>query len=175
MASSSCSTKIKEPMARHNTGTYMGLQIRDPNGGVDKPVPGYGLQFDTYQYFGCDPLEENYVAIIEDVICSSAKVYRPFANVDDNPWHAFEFTNTNRHIECTLDGTIVHGLKTRITPIRRSASAPARAHRFPMRSSTISRSGQRRVALPPIASFLRVLVLSNSSSSSGSSYGFSLT
>lgn len=101
--------KDKGAYGTPDSGTYMGFQIRDPTGGVDKPVLGYGLQFDTYQYIGCDPLQENYVAIVEDVICSSAKVYRPFAYVDDNLWHAVEFTYTNRHIECTIDGTIVHG------------------------------------------------------------------
>ena len=100
--------KDKGAYGTPDSGTYMGFQTRNPNGS-DNPVAGYGLQFDTYQYGGCDPVQENYVAIVEDVICNSAKVYRPFAIIDDNIWHSIEFTYTNRHLSCTIDGTIVHG------------------------------------------------------------------
>jgi hypothetical protein len=91
-----------------DSGTYMAFQTRNPNGS-DNPVPGYGLQFDTYQYRTCDPLLENYVAIIQNVVCNSAQVYRPYAKIDDNIWHSVEFTFTNGHLACTIDGSAVEG------------------------------------------------------------------
>jgi hypothetical protein len=91
-----------------DSGSYMAFQTRNPNGS-DNPVAGYGLQFDTSQYSGCDPLLENYVAIIQDVVCNSAQVYRPYAKIDDNIWHSVEFTFTNGHLACTIDGSAVEG------------------------------------------------------------------
>jgi hypothetical protein len=100
--------KDKSAYGTPDSGTYMAFQTRNPNGS-DNPVPGYGLQFDTYQYSGCDPLLENYVAIVQDVICDSALVYRPFGKIDDNIWHSVEFTFHNGHLACTVDGQTVHG------------------------------------------------------------------
>ena len=102
--------KDKSAYAIHppDSGTYMAFQTRNPNGS-DNPVQGYGLQFDTYQYSGCDPLLENYVAIIKDVMCNSALIYRPYSKIDDNVWHSVEFTYDTRHLACTIDGQTVHG------------------------------------------------------------------
>jgi hypothetical protein len=91
-----------------DSGTYMAFQTRNPDNSKN-PVPGYGLQFDTYQYRGCDPLLENYVAIVQNVICHSAQVYRPFDKIDDNTWHSVEFTFNNGHLACTVDGSAVEG------------------------------------------------------------------
>jgi len=100
--------KDKSAYGTPDSGSYMGFQTRNPNGS-DNPVPGYGLQFDTYQYGGCDPLQENYVAIVQDVICNSAQIYHPFAKIDDNAWHSVEFTFTDGRLACTIDGKTVHG------------------------------------------------------------------
>ena len=100
--------KDKAAYGTPDSGSYMGFQTRNANG-TDNPVPGYGLQFDTYQYVDCDPVQENYVAIVEDVICNSAKVYRPFEMIDDNIWHSVEFTYRNRRLTCVIDDITIHG------------------------------------------------------------------
>jgi hypothetical protein len=86
----------------------MGFQTRNRDGS-DNPVPGYGFQFDTYQYIGCDPLQDNYIAIIQDVVCKSAQIYRPWTQIDDNLWHSVEFRFTNGRLVATIDGTTVQG------------------------------------------------------------------
>lgn len=91
-----------------DSGTYMAFQTRNPNNS-DNPVPGYGLQFDTYQYATCDPLTQNYIAIVEDVICKSQMVYQPLTTIDDNIWHSVEFRFTNGKMECTIDGKTLQG------------------------------------------------------------------
>jgi hypothetical protein len=100
--------KDKSAYGTPDSGSYMGFQTRNPDGS-DNPVPGYGLQFDTFQYSGCDPVQENYVAIVQDVICNSALVYRSFTKIDDNTWHSVEFTFHNGHLACTIDGQTVQG------------------------------------------------------------------
>lgn len=91
-----------------DSGTYMAFQTRNPDNS-DNPVPGYGVQFDTYQYTTCDPLTQNYIAIVEDVICKSQKVYQPLTTIDDNVWHSVEFVFTKGKMECTIDGKILQG------------------------------------------------------------------
>ncbi|HST08838.1 MAG TPA: hypothetical protein VLL05_00560, partial [Terriglobales bacterium] len=90
-----------------DSGQYMAFQTRNPDNSKN-PVRGYGLEFDTYVNAPhCDPLSENYVAIVHDRICDSALVYRPFNKIDDNIWHSVEFTFRNGHLECTVDGSTV--------------------------------------------------------------------
>ena len=86
----------------------MAFQTRNVNGS-DNAVAGYGLQFDTFEYSNCDPLLENYVAVIQNVVCNSALVYRPLPKIDDNIWHYVEFTYHNGHLTCTIDHQTVHG------------------------------------------------------------------
>src|SRR5215831_17607435 len=90
-----------------DSGTYMAFQTRNSDGS-DNPVRGYGLHFDTYQYSGCDPVLENYVAVAQDIICKSL-IYRPYDKVDDNVWHSVEFTFDHGELACTIDGKTVHG------------------------------------------------------------------
>src|SRR5690349_3270819 len=101
--------KDKGAYGTPDSGTYMAFQTRNPNGS-DNPVPGYGLQFDTYQYATCDPLvNQNYVAIVQDVICNSAMVFQPFSLIDDNVWHSVEFRFTDGRMTCTVDGKFFQG------------------------------------------------------------------
>jgi hypothetical protein len=100
--------KDKSAYGTPDSGTYMGFQTRNRDGS-DNPVSGYGLQFDTYQYVGCDPLQTNYIAIIQDVVCQSAQIYRPFTEIDDNVWHSVEFRFTNGRLVAMVDGTTLQG------------------------------------------------------------------
>jgi Bacterial lectin len=99
--------KDKDAYGVPDSGSYMGFQTRNANGS-DNPVPGYGVQFDTYQYSGCDPILENYVAIAEDAICNH-QVYQPCSKIDDNKWHFVEFAYNNAHLSLTIDGRTVSG------------------------------------------------------------------
>jgi len=102
--------KNKGAYGTPDSGTYMAFQTRNRNGS-DNPVPGYGLQFDTYQYGGCDPLvRQNYIAIVKDVICNSAIIYAPFDEIDDNVWHSVEFRFTAGRMACIIDGNTFQGL-----------------------------------------------------------------
>jgi hypothetical protein len=96
--------EIQHP--RPAAGQYMAFQTTNPDYS-NNPVPGYGLEFDTFYNALCDPLSENYIAIVQDVICESAQVYRPFNKIDDDIWHSVEFTFKNGHLACTIDGSTV--------------------------------------------------------------------
>jgi hypothetical protein len=87
-------------------GQYMAFETLNRDF-TTNPVPGYGLEFDTYYNTQCDPLPVNYVAIVKDVICESAQVYRPFKKIGDNVWHSVEFTFKNGLLACTIDGSPV--------------------------------------------------------------------
>ncbi len=143
--------KDKSAYGTPDSGTYMGFQTRNPDG-TDNRVPGYGLQFDTYQYGGCDPVQENYVAIVQDVICNSAQIYQPFTKIDDNTWHSVEFTFTDGRLACTIDGKTctAYPSSIQITPTPASASARAQARMSPIKSSTTSRSGSPTTESRPL-------------------------
>ena len=106
--------KDKSAYGVPDSGSYMGFVTRNPDN-TKNPVPGYGLQFDTYQYSGCDPLLENYVAIIQDHICNGtgpgelALIYRPWTQIDDNLWHSVEFRFTNGRLVAIIDGQTLQG------------------------------------------------------------------
>ena len=95
-----------ESHVRPADGQYMAFETINPDFSIN-PVPGYGLEFDTFHNALCDPLSENYVAIVQDVICESALVYQPFSKIDDNIWHSVEFTFKNGRLACTIDGSTV--------------------------------------------------------------------
>ena len=99
--------KDKSAYGTPDSGSYKAFQTRNPDGS-DYPVRGYGLQFDTYQvsFGGCDRLLENYVGIIQTVICRSL-VEVPFGNIDDATWHSVEFTFDRGQLACTIDGETV--------------------------------------------------------------------
>ena len=102
--------KDKGAYGTPDSGSYMAFQTRNPDNSKN-PVAGYGLQFDTFQYTGCDPLtRQNYVALVKDVICDSARVYAPFDEIDDNVWHSVEFRFTEGRMACVIDGTTLQGL-----------------------------------------------------------------
>jgi hypothetical protein len=91
-----------------DSGTYMAFQTRNPDNSKN-PVPGYGVQFDTFQYGGCDPLFKNYIAIIEDVMCEAQMVYQPLTTIDDNVWHSVEFRYTDGRMACLVDDKLLNG------------------------------------------------------------------
>ena len=99
--------KDKSAYGTPDSGSYKAFQTRNPDGS-DNPVRGYGLQFDTYQvsFGGCDRLLENYVGIIQTVICRSL-VEVPFGNIDDATWHSVEFTFDRGQLACTIGGETV--------------------------------------------------------------------
>ena len=101
--------KDKSAYERHvrpAAGQYMAFQTTNPDYS-NNPVRGYGLEFDTSYNALCDALNENYVAIVQDVICESALIYRPFNKIDDGVWHSVEFSFKNGHFACTIDGSTV--------------------------------------------------------------------
>jgi hypothetical protein len=91
-----------------DSGNYMAFQTRNPDN-TKNPVPGYGVEFDTFSNPGCDPVGENYVAVVRDVICDSALVYRPFEKIDDSKWHSAEIVFNHGHLSCSVDGKTLHG------------------------------------------------------------------
>jgi len=92
-----------ESHVRPVDGQYMAFETINPDNSIN-PVPGYGLEFDTVYNALCDPLSENYIAIVQDAICNSALVYQPFNKIDDGIWHSVEFTFKNGRLACTIDG-----------------------------------------------------------------------
>jgi hypothetical protein len=91
-----------------DSGSYMAFQTRNPDNSKN-PVPGYGVEFDTYHGTGCDPLDTDYIGIIEDETCNTQIVYQPLAIIDDNTWHAVEFRFTDGRVACFVDGKLLHG------------------------------------------------------------------
>ena len=106
--------KDKSAYGVPDSGSYMGFVTRNRDNSKN-PVPGYGLQFDTYQYHGCDPLQTNYIALIQNFICNGtgpsdlALIYRPWTQIDDNIWHSVEFRFTNGRLVATVDDEILQG------------------------------------------------------------------
>jgi hypothetical protein len=93
-----------------DSGDYKAFQTRmSKNNNEDNPVPGYGLQFDTWDNYGCDPQQVNFVGIIKDKMCDSSLVDRPFAKIEDDVWHSVEFTYSNGRCSCTIDNSTVMG------------------------------------------------------------------
>jgi Bacterial lectin len=104
--------KDKSAYGTPESGQYMAFQRRNFNNPIHPfPVRGYGLEFDTYNNPDCDPLLNNYVAIIQDEVCDSALIYAPSGKIDDNVWHSVEFTFSNGRSACTIDGITVHGFR----------------------------------------------------------------
>lgn len=89
--------KDKSAYGVPDSGSYKAFETRNPNNSRN-PVPGYGVEFDTFFNYDCDPLyEKNFVGIVQDVICKSALIDWPFDKIDDNTWHSAEFTFINGH------------------------------------------------------------------------------
>jgi hypothetical protein len=79
----------------------------------DPRVPGYGLEFDHYDSYTCDPTPNDYIAIIKDAICNSEEIFVEDTRVADGLWHSVECVFVNGQIKVSIDDAVLFKLKLR--------------------------------------------------------------